>query len=354
MKKTTRSLLITSLILFCAGLLLALSASLYSIITHKKIFDVEKKEKNIETVTIGIDEILGHSPDSNFVKKLSDKHFTQIDFTNFVGNVEIRGGAEKTELILQKANTNNLNYEITGGTLKIEEVDPVGFCGIYIGKDGVTFKGLRHIFSPGNPVNSKKSIILKLAKDTAVNEININSYIGRVLCENINTDSLNIQSTIGEVKLKGLENPNGKINVTGNTTDISLINNRYSSCAVNTKFGNIEAKLSDQVGQSTILDLWCGDVDVETVLPTSYYKLSISTTVGSIERNDKHFGKKLSDSGSTASRISSGIFLGDFSVSFDGDDEANFVPPEKEDLPTNSNSDASPDVTAQTINEETI
>ena len=352
MKKTTRSLLITALILFCTGLLLSLSASLYAIITHQKIFDVEKKDKNIESITVGIDDILSHSPNSNFVKKLSDSHFTQIDVTSFAGNVKICTGAEKTELILKKANTSNLNYEIVGGTLKIEEVDPVGFCGIYIGKDGLTFKGLRHIFSPGNAINSRKTIILNLAKDTPLAELNISSYMGNVICEKISAEKIDIHSTIGDIRLKDLANESAKITISGSLTDIDLENNAYSSCSVNTKFGDIDVDLKDQVGQSTILDLWCGDVDMETALPTTYYKLSISTTLGSIERNDKHCGKKLSDSGSTASRISSGILMGDFSLSFKGKDESKFIPPVKEELPAGSEAGNTPTTPEDAIVEE--
>lgn len=338
MKKTTKSLLISALILFCAGLLLALSASLYSLITHKKIFEIEKKDRKIETITVGIDEILSISPDSNFVKKLSNTPFTQIDITNFAGDIKIKTGAEETELSLKKANTNNLKYEIVGGTLKIEELDPVSFGGICIGKDGLSFKGIRHIFSKGNPINSQKTIELTLAKGTILNEINIDSYAGNILCEKVNAEKINIKSTIGNVICKNLENETGKIEIKGSISDIDLQNNAYSSCSVQSKFGNIEGTLSNQIGQSTILDLWCGDIDLETSLPTNFYKLSLSSTLGNIERNDKSYGKKLSDSGSTASRISGTILLGNFDLSFDGEDESKYTPPVTEKIPTVSDS----------------
>ena len=49
MKKTTKSMLITSLILFAAGLILALSSALYVKISGIDPFLVEQKVKSINT-----------------------------------------------------------------------------------------------------------------------------------------------------------------------------------------------------------------------------------------------------------------------------------------------------------------
>ena len=315
MKKNTRSLLMTSLILFCAGLLLSLCASLYGILTDQKIFEVEKKERTIESTTVGIDEILANSPNSFYVKKQAETHFTAVDITSFAGNICICTGTEKAELALDKANTGNLKFEITGNTLIIEEEDPVGFFGFYIGKKGVSFKGLRHIFSPGNAINKQKNITLYLPNDTVLTKLNIDSFAGDIQIQGIDCESVNVSADYGNVSLSKLKNSSAKIFVSGSAGNTKITGCDYASCSINKKIGNIDADLTKKEGQSTVLDTWCGDVTVTSPLPVSCYKLNLSTNFGKVETDRKSFGKKHKENGSSASRISSNLFLGDVSIS---------------------------------------
>ncbi len=324
MKKTTHSLLISALILFCTGLLLAVVTSLYAKIAKIEVYDVPKKAKTIETISVSIDEILKHSPESNYVKQLSETKFAKIDLSSFVGDVIICQ-SDKAELQFNKANTNNLSYIITGDTLTVEEVDPVGFMGFYISRGGISFKGLRHIFNPGNPTNGAKTITIKIPKEQNLTQIDIYSSIGDITIDGISSSNINVESGNGDVIIKNLSNPEGKITVNGNFTDVKMEKNLYYNCVVSTHFGNIETKLPNHANASTILDLWCGDIDVETNLPATHYKLSLTTTLGMITRNSEDVGKKLNSDGSGAARISSDIFLGDFNLEF-SDDDKNYKP----------------------------
>lgn len=319
MKKNTRSLLITSLILFCAGLLLAICTSLYAKISKIEVLDVEKKARTIENVTITIDDILKNSPESNYVKQLSESKFNRIDLSSFVGDVVITTSNDVDELVLKEANTNNIEYSIVGDTLTVKEVDAVGFMGFYVDKGGVSFKGLRHMFSPGNAINAKKIIEIKVPASLLLAQVDVYSRFGDVLIDGISSERINVESGNGTVEIKNLSNGEGKISVIGNFTDVELKNNLYLNCAVSTHFGDIKTHLIENSNTSTILDLWCGDIDVTTDLPTSLYKLSLSTSIGSISRNEKEVGKKLNCDGTGSARISSGIFLGDFHLNFSGD-----------------------------------
>ncbi len=322
MKKTTRSLLISALILFCTGLLLAFGTSLYAKISKIEVYDVAKKARTIETLSIDIDEILKHSPESNFVKQVSQTKFSRIDLSSFVGDVVICVGKDDTELILDEANTNNISYSVIGDTLTVGEVDPVGFMGFYMDKGGISFKGLRHMFNPGNATNGGKTITIKVPASLALTQVDVYSNIGDVTIDGISVATLNVQVGNGNLSLKNLANADGKINIKGNFVDVEMEKNLYSNCAISTRFGNIETKLLENSNASTILDLWCGNIDVETAHPTTYYKLSISTTMGSITRNSKNFDKKLNSDGNGAARISSAVFLGDFNLHYvNGNDE---------------------------------
>ncbi len=136
--------------------------------------------------------------------------------------------------------------------------------------------------------------------------------IGDVTIDGISVSTLNVESGNGDVKIKNLTNPDGKITIKGKFTDVEMEKNLYTNCAVSSRFGKIKTSLLEDSNASTILDLWCGNIDVNTAPPTTHYKLSLTTSVGSVFRNKKEVGKKLNSDGSGAARISSSIFLGDF------------------------------------------
>ncbi len=329
MKKTTKSLLITALILLCAGLLLALSSALFTKVMGIDPYGVEQKAKVIETKSISLDDILSVSQESNFVKKLSTKEFSKIDVLSFAGNVVICSDPGETRIQLDHANTNNLSWEIVGETLMIKEEDPVGFLGFYIDENGFSFQGLRHIFGPGNSANSGKTVTVYLSSKIKLDQVNVHSTIGDVTVDGVFSENLSISASTGNVCVKNLQSENGKISIEGNVVDVLLENNAYSNCTVSTRIGSIKAGIPKGDNQSTVLDVWMGNVNLNTDLPTSYYKLSFSTMFGTITRNGQTAGKSLSDSSSTASRISSTIILGSASISYSGGDESSYVPPEK-------------------------
>ncbi len=334
MKKTTRSLLLTALILFCAGLLLSLVFSLIAKTSDIKVFDFNKKASTIETVSVSIDDVLAISPDSNYMKKLSKKAFSRIDISSYAGDVVLRKESEKSGLHFDKTNTNNISYSIIGDTLTIKETDPVGLLGLYISDDGFSFRGLRHIFSSGNRINASKTVTVFIPEDTVLDEIEIISSVGNVELDGVSAPEVNITSSFGKVLIKNTKDENGKFNIKGNFTDVSLENCLYTNCSVTTKFGEINAKMPLHKEQSTILDVWCGDVIVKTELPVGDYKLSLSTTIGEISHNNKSIGKKMNEAGKTASRISSNIIFGKFELlSETEDDNSSFTLEETQTQP---------------------
>jgi len=316
MKKTTKNLLISSLILFCTGLLLTLCASLYAKINKIDVYDVTEKARTIENKTVKIDEILKKSPESNYVKQLSTAKFNKINVTSFTGKVVICTGSKDTEVKLDKANTNNIAYSVIGDTLTVTEVDAVGVMGFYIDKGGISFKGLRHIFNPGNSTNSEKTITIKVPANLLLSHVEVSSTIGNVTIDGISAEEINVQAKSGTINIKNLKYQNAKLKINGTFADIHMKNNLYSTCSISVYLGNIDTHLLKNTNTSTILDLYFGDIKVKTDSPTNYYKLSITTNSGIVSRNGKEIGKKLNDDGDGAARISSSIFIGDFQLDY--------------------------------------
>lgn len=322
-------MLISALILFCAGLLLALSASLYAKIKKVDVFGTEKKGELIQSKTISLSEILSESPDSNYVKKLSKIEFSKIEITSFAGKVILRKADSKTELKIDKANTKNLKCEIIGETLVIKEEDPVSFMGFFIHEKGISFRGLRHIFGSGNSINSEKTITLFVDPEAELDEIAIHSTIGNITCDGVSAKHMKIKSGVGKVKVANCKKvPDAKIEIDGGITSVKLQNNLYGSCNIDSKIGSVDAIILEGENQSTVIDLLLGDAKIKTKLPTKLYKLDFSTVLGKIERNQKSFGKKLTEKSSTNSRITATLLLGDVSLSFDGKNEDDYQLPE--------------------------
>ena len=326
MKKTTISLLTTALILFCTGILLALFASLHAKISKIEVFDVETKESKIETLSLTIDDVLKKSPDANYVKQQSSTKYTRIDLTSFVGDIIICNGGQETEILLDEANTNNLEYFVEGDALTIREVDPVGFMGFYVDDSGISFRGLRHTFHPGNAVNSDKVITVKIPEGLVLNQIDVFTTIGNITIDGISAGTINAESGKGLISIKNLKNAESKVAVKGNFSSVEMEENLYSNCSISTHFGSIKASLVEDANASTILDLWYGSIDVETLLPTSQYKISITTGNGVIKHNSKTIGETLNHDGTSAARISSSIVIGDFNLIYSGEKEDSFVP----------------------------
>jgi len=324
MKKTTKSMLITALILFCAGLLLALGSALFVKIRGIDPFGVPVITKTVENKELSLNEILATSPDSNYMKKLSKKEYTRVLLTSFAGDVEVYSTDGETRVELENANTANLNIEIIGETLTIEEKNGVSFMGFHINRDGFSFKGLRQLFGNGNSANSSKVVKIYLSKNITVDQIDISSAVGNIIIDNIHTEIMNIDADYGDINVKALSATSGKLNIKGNVSNVALSDMENITSTVSLRVGDIKATVGGKNEFNTILDTWIGSINVTTKEPTSFYKLTLSTSLGKVFRNGEHFGKELSDSSTTTNRVTATTVFGDVSIAYQGGNESEY------------------------------
>lgn len=312
MKKTTKSLLTTSLILVCAGLLLSLGSFIFAAVQKIDIFGVENIPYVSTSKDYSLSGIMENSPDADFNKKLTSKYFTRIDVLSFVGKVEFLPTTEETHISLENANPDNINVRVIGSTLTIAEQREVGFMGVYIGEKGFSFKGLRQIFGPGNSANTAKVITVYLNEEDLTESISVHSYFGDVKMEKVSGTVLSVSSTIGNVDLKELHF--NRIEVNQTIGKLSLSDNNAGAVNATVHFGKVNARIPFLEGQSTIIDLWVGSCNIETDAALNDYKLSLNTTVGSVQKNGVNTGRVLQEYSEAASRISSTVLLGKISV----------------------------------------
>ena len=329
MKKTTKSLLLTALILFSAGILLTLGSFIFVKIKGINPYGIEKSEKNPEDKTITLQEILEQSHNSNYVRGTSTVPYSKIDLTSFTGKVRILPAEGKTLLSLEKANLKNLSCEIVGETLTIKDLKAVGFMGFFVDEGGFSFHGLRQIFGPGNSAESDRVITLYLDPSIEVSQISVNSYVGSVLIDGISMWNLNVNSSVGDVTVQNCKITNGKITAEGSFSDLYLNGNNTVSIAASTKIGSINVHLTSPVTQSIIADAWLGNIAIKSDLATKTYKMNLEVYLfGSANQNGQKLGKTVqTDATSAARRVSATTFLGSIHFDYTGGNEDLFVEP---------------------------
>lgn len=339
MKRTTKSLLVSAVVLLFAGLLLALCSSMYVKMHGIDAFGIASVEPMIENKTLSLADILADSKESDYNNKLSELPFTKVDVISYAGDVIVRSGKE-TSVELQHADTNNLSLSVVGNTLTVREMEPVGFLGVFADESGFSFKGLRQIFGPGNTLNTEKVIIVTIGEDVALESLTVLSTLGDVTIDKASAEAVNVESNTGNVCLINMANSEASISVKGNFTGITLENCLYDACNLSTKIGKIYAVLNDttltDLTKSIVLDSWMGDVSVYTHVPVDAYKLSISTAFGAVSKNGEALGKECKNHSISGCRISSTVYLGNVLISYADGDESQYREPAVENPPETS------------------
>lgn len=316
MKRTSKSFLTTALILFVAGLLLSLCSFLYAVIAGVDVYGIEKASRTVETVDVSLAKIMENSPESDYARKLVNQEFSRIDLLSYAGTVEIRATEGETHVVLTNANTDNIRLEVVGSTLTVAEKNDVGFMGIYIGEKGFSFRGLRQIFGPGNSANRKKVMTIYLNAETVPEEIAIRSSIGNVLVEKIQAGLITLNSFYGTVELDSVTA--NKVEAKKTLGDLVLTNNHCTGFNASVRFGDLKATLGKEDASSIVADVWMGSFQVETKEALSRYKLNLTTSFGSVTKNEEHCEKNLQLNSSTANRISASVLFGNIAVSDGG------------------------------------
>ena len=341
MKKNTKSMLISALILFCAGLILALGSALFVKIRGIDLYGTPSVSTLREDMEYTLNDILSHSPDSNYMKKLAKQEYARVSVSTYFAEVKIVSTDGPTKVVLEDANTTNLKIQVIGETLTIEEIDPVGIAGIFIDDDGFSFKGLRQLFGHGNSAATEQKIKLYLSNDISIDQLDVVSKAGNTQISALTSERVNIETTFGNILVDSLSTKHGKLNIKGSISNVELKNLTNVTATVTTKIGNIAAEIGGVDAEfNTILETFFGNVSVTTEDPTTFYKLGLTTKLGEITRNGKSNGTSLSDSSTTAKRITASTILGNISLQFKGEDESLYTPEINDDIPVDEETPA--------------
>ncbi|MBE6591777.1 MAG: hypothetical protein E7646_07025 [Ruminococcaceae bacterium] len=273
MKRTTISMLITSLILFCTGLLLTVGTLIY-------------------TTAAGVDIYPGQSNDNanirDFTKTFEDLGFDgteaikKINVNSLVGSVEIASTDQDSRIVFKGTDLNNTECKFEQNTITVRDINPVGFAGFEISEKGFSFNGLRQLFKGSSGASNSRVITVYINPNDFKGIINVSSVYGHVKAEGISCSECYIECSAGNVSVtKSIFN--SILNIQGSTGNVYLRENSYLQSTVNVTVGNVYALVEDQ---KTNLQTTVGSIFILTELDKTQYQVRLSNTMGKIRPFD--------------------------------------------------------------------
>ena len=198
MKKTTKSLLITSAFVFGIGVLLTLVSLIVIKVKAINPFEDPGHVRSIETRDILIQDVFSSSEEKSALVT-PEIPFNKLSVRTFTGNVVVETTEEESYISLSHADTANLSIQIVGETLEIKEIDAVSFFGIFIDESGFHFKGIRQFLAGGNSLNADKTIVVHIKQGTELQGLDLQTTIGGVKVKGIVSTSMNLENTSGAI-----------------------------------------------------------------------------------------------------------------------------------------------------------
>ncbi len=273
MKKTTNSMLISALILFCTGLLLTLITAIY-------------------TTAAGVDIFSGTGSSNpnvrDYSKTFADMGYTQndtikkIDFSFLVGDVEVLSTQEESRVEFYQTDINNIVCKFENDTITIKETNSVGFMGFEINEKGVGFNGLRQLFRSVGNASMERKVVLYLNPQDFNGVLNVNCVVGNILCRDLTCSELYTKSTAANVTVLN-SRVNTALNVQGMIGDVFIRENEFLQCRVNVTNGKIYAYVDEN---KCNFETTLGDIFILTEQSSTDYQLRLSNTTGAIRPFD--------------------------------------------------------------------
>ncbi len=282
MKHKTKKMLISALILFCAGLLLTTGGYIAAAIGSVGVYETkERPEPDIRSETYSVSQFTGGDT------------FHSLDIRFQVGNVVITkvSGAAQTTVQVSEVDMATFTHKVTDGVLVLADDDdyPSSYFGFSFTSDGFTFNGLRQILNFSSAANSDRTLYINLASDVdALESINISCGAGDVILRNFSVkDNVRVAVSCGDVRAEKVE-VGSAMTLNTDLGDVAVSECSYTRCEVASTKGNITAYITGE-GNGTFESV-AGDVLIESKNALQNYEITLSATVGSVSVGETEIG----------------------------------------------------------------
>ncbi len=282
MKHATKKMLITALILFCAGLFLTTVGYIVAAVNDVSVYDENERPKaDVKSETYNLNQLTG------------GESFTNLEIRFQVGNVVITKvtGSNQSTVQVSAVDMATFGHGVKDGVLSLadDDVYPSTYYGFSFTSNGFGFNGLRQILNFASAGNKNRTLYINLASDMAdLQNITIHCGAGNVIVRNFTVkDSVSVSVSYGNISVDNIS-IGGSFSASTDLGNISMNDSSYARCELASTRGNIQAYLTGN-GNNTF-DSVAGNVTIEVKNPLQKYEITMSTTTGSVYVGDVEIG----------------------------------------------------------------
>lgn len=282
MKNKTKKMLISALILFCAGVLLTTGGYIAAAIGSVSVYETtERPRADVRSETYNVGQLTGGAS------------FSEIDIRFQVGNVVITKvtGSAQTTVQVSKVDMATFDTKVVDGVLTLADNDdyPSAYYGFSFTSEGFSFNGLRQLLNFGSAADSDRTLYINLASDMAdLKSINVSCGAGDVILRNFSVkDNVKVSVSCGDVRADKVS-IGGAMTLNTDLGNVTVNNCTYSRCEAASTKGDITAYIAGQ-GNSNF-DSVAGDVSVIVKNALQNYEITMSATVGSVWVGETEIG----------------------------------------------------------------
>lgn len=215
--------------------------------------------------------------EGNLVYRMDLDGTTKITVDSADADVQIIGGAEKSEIEVVNFNANYYKLSLSNGSVNFAQVDD--FMSMFkFWENGFSFKGMRYILRFGDDAADGKKVVIKLTDDTDLRLVNIRTDTGEVSLESCSFKAdYTVKAENGSASVRNVTNATA-LNIYGNTAQITADTVTADKLTLN---GNtLTTTLSAITAGELTVKTTDGGVSLADITADT---LHVSTTAGSID-----------------------------------------------------------------------
>lgn len=276
MKRTTKSILITALCIFCAGALLTVTCLVVSLATKTDLYGDATREYDYSPFQLSFSELFELAGASNgaFSELFLDMQACHV-------RVEKTDGASRIEF--ENTDRNNLVFTEDYGILTVSEKQAVNRYGLEVSGQSISFDGFRHLFRYQS-IGAAPDICIYLGAADQPTSLRLNATLGAIELTDVALDGgITLSLSYGNVTLDRCTGADGALSVRVSCGSIECRDSSFPASTLQTSCGSVlclnmkgDVTANSMVGN---ISYSCAEGEIPTLRAT--------TTLGRVTPSEK-------------------------------------------------------------------
>ena len=277
MNKKTKRFLVSALIIFAVGSLIALGSYIFAVASDLDIYGNSERTYDFDSFTLTLDELKSQT-------NTGDQDIVQLQINTQAANVRVLRTDGVSQIEFHRMDRNNLILDFNAGILSVTEPNSVNYYGLTVENGSFSFHGLRHLFHQAGFQTGHQIVVLLNPNDT-LSALHLNSTAGNVLVDGVDIAAdLTIASTAGNIKVLNSNSPGADLVVRLSAGKIDYRDSTFSIAALNVTAGQIEA---ERFGGSLSAEAVAGRIRVCADKDLESYSIRAVTSLGNVHIADQ-------------------------------------------------------------------